>query len=247
MEGRRLLVSQWAGRLQPRAAVGRGLSRGSSEDSESPGAGLVGGGSPTQQQQATALVILGMIGAEFSSGGDKMASVKRLGRRAEEVEIMDPAVARQTAKTLQSVLLEKPSPRSALCSNLRCSAVELVGRGFHLWEKHIDAAQVVVGLLDLAIQPSLYHSSKEEGPRKTHSQRLLRFTAETAHRALNLMVLLRPVTMVITLAKEVALFLGSQHVAHYPHSSLPPIQVWLPHPFPPLTLRWAVGWRDSAP
>jgi len=59
-----------------------------------------------------------------------------------ELENMDPAIARQTAKTLQAVLLEKPSSKASLHSNLRCSAAELIGRGFHLWEKYVDVAQV---------------------------------------------------------------------------------------------------------
>jgi hypothetical protein len=46
-----------------------------------------------------------------------------------------------------------------------------------------------------------------------------------AHKALNLMILVRPVTMVATLAKEVAMFLASQHITHAPHSSLQPLQV----------------------
>ena len=46
-----------------------------------------------------------------------------------------------------------------------------------------------------------------------------------AHKALNLMNLVRPVTMVATLAKEVAMFLASQHITHAPHSSLQPLQV----------------------
>ena len=43
---------------------------------------------------------------------------------------------------MQSVLLERPSSRAPLHSNLRCSAAELLGRGFHLWEKYVDIPQV---------------------------------------------------------------------------------------------------------
>ena len=42
----------------------------------------------------------------------------------------------------QAVLLEKPTARTPLHSNLRCSAAELLGRGFHLWEKYVDIPQV---------------------------------------------------------------------------------------------------------
>ncbi len=110
------------------------------------------GPTPTSQQHATALIILGMIGAEFHEG-DRTPQAKRKHhqdphhhrpgeRRVESVEVMDPGVARRTGKTLQRVLLEKPHSKSTLHSNLRCSAAELLGRGFQLWEKYIDIPQV---------------------------------------------------------------------------------------------------------
>ena len=89
---------------------------------------------PTQQQQTTALIILGMIGAEFSD--------EKQHKRDAPIDVMDPAIARQTAKTLQGILLEKPHAKAPLHSNLRCSAAELLGRGFHLWEKYVDIPQV---------------------------------------------------------------------------------------------------------
>ena len=95
---------------------------------------------PTQQQQSTALIILGMIGAEFNNEYKGNAHSKN----AHPPEVMDRATAALTAKTLQAVLLEKPSSSSPIHSNLRCSAAELVGRGFPLWEKYVDIQQVGV-------------------------------------------------------------------------------------------------------
>ena len=80
--------------------------------------------------------------------------------------------------------------------------------------------QVVMGLLDLVV-----HYNPTSGAANRYS----RFASEVAHKALNLMILLRPVTMVSTLAKEVAMFLASQHITHVPHSSLQPQQVRLLH------------------
>ena len=82
-----------------------------------------------------------------------------------------------------------------------------------------------MGLLDLVIQYSPIAVGKEEEKSKKSSSKNLKFASEVARKALNLMVLLRPITMVTTLAKEVALFLASQHITHFPHSSLPPVQV----------------------
>ncbi len=142
-------------------------------------------------------------------------------RNSEQCDILDPATARQTAKCLQGFLLQKPTSKSSLHSSLRCSAAELIGRGFHLWENYIDVSAVVMGLLDLAIAPG--HPSISGDPTKRH--RAFKFVAEIARRALNLMVLLRPITIVTAIAKEVSLFLGSSpHGVSSPHSSLPQMQ-----------------------
>ena len=103
---------------------------------------------PSQQQQSTALIILGMIGAEFHEGDRTPVTRRKQELPASSVgggelkDVMEPGVARKTGKTLQRVLLEKPHSRSTLHSNLRCSAAELLGRGFQLWEKYIDIPQV---------------------------------------------------------------------------------------------------------
>ncbi len=103
---------------------------------------------PTQQQQSTALIILRMIGAEFNNEYKGDAHSKN----AHPPEVMDRATAALTAKTLQAMLLEKPSSSSPIHSNLRCSAAELVGRGFPLWEKYVDIQQVgVVQIYDVVI------------------------------------------------------------------------------------------------
>ena len=93
-----------------------------------------------------------------------------------------------------------------------------------------------MGLLDLAIQYTPAHPavgrrasspSSTSDPKKgtLSSSKSTKFASDVAKKALNLMVLLRPVTMVTTLAKEVATYLASQHVTHFPHSSLQPVPV----------------------
>ena len=92
-----------------------------------------------------------------------------------------------------------------------------------------------MGLLDLVIQytpPQLYGGRRADSatapdPKKStlSSSRMTKFASDVAKKALNLMVLLRPVTIVTTLAKEVATYLASQHVTHFPHSQLQPVQV----------------------
>lgn len=135
MQGRKELVREWSGKLQTPTTQ---------EISDWESYGPI----PSHQQQSTALIILGMIGAEFHEGDRTPVSSRRKSshevkeKSAAPVDVMDPGVARKTGRTLQRVLLEKPHAKSTLHSNLRCSAAELLGRGFQLWEKYIDIPQV---------------------------------------------------------------------------------------------------------
>lgn len=132
VHGRKELVKEWAGKLQTPTT-----QEISDWDSYEP--------IPSHQQQSTALIILGMIGAEFHEGDRTPASRRKSShevKSAVPMDVMDPGVARRTGKALQRVLLEKPHAKSTLHSNLRCSAAELLGRGFQLWEKYIDIPQV---------------------------------------------------------------------------------------------------------
>ena len=105
------------------------------------------------------------------------------------LSLLSCSIACQTAKTLQTVLLEKPAHRSSIYSSLRCSAAELMGCNFHLWENYFDVAAVIMGLLDLAITPglpSLSGCDEKSGKR----YRAIKFMADIARRVLNLVVLL---------------------------------------------------------
>ena len=144
--GRRELVKMWAEKLHLPPTIKTSINESAKvkhfvEDFDADAIGPV----PTQQQQTTALIILGMIGAEFNEekqphhhkGAEKWG-----GATTPHIDVMDPHIARQTAKTLQGILLEKPHSKAPLHSNLRCSAAELLGRGFQLWEKYVDIPQV---------------------------------------------------------------------------------------------------------
>ncbi len=226
-------MSQWSQKLPiPSSVVSTPEKKKPSAEETKEGSALEAAQQPaTQQQQATAIVILGMIGAEFSDNSKSLRKtvVEKDGKKVSspsDLEVMDPAIARHTAKTLQALLLEKPTSKTGLYSNLRCSAAELLGRGFNLWEKYVDIPQVVMGLLDLTVQytpPA--PGTEEEDKAKKSSTKTIKFVSEVARKALNLMILLRPVTMVTTLAKEVGMFIVSQHATHFIHSHLPTTQV----------------------
>lgn len=92
-----------------------------------------------------------------------------------------------------------------------------------------------MGLLDIVINyipnsPIKAASTQSSGSgdmRKTahSSSRAMKFASDVAQKALNLMAIVRPVTVVSILAKEVTMFLGAQHVTHFPHSTLQQVQV----------------------
>ena len=86
-----------------------------------------------------------------------------------------------------------------------------------------------MALLDLVLQHNskllALESESNKKPSSLSSSKSTKFTSEVARKALNLMIILRPITMVTTLAKEVSSYLACQHVTHYPHSSIQPVQV----------------------
>lgn len=211
MQGRKELVTSWSSKLPP-----LGQAKRSRFDITIP-AQIIGdqmddlgrGAVATPQQQYTALIILGLIGAEFS----KPQTSRRPSMT--EFEMMDDTVARQTARSLQNVLIDtKPS----LNTNLRRSAIDLIGRGFHLWEKYLNVPLVLMGLLDLAILSKTPSQHLDDGDSEGRAKSL---TSSLAHKALITMVMAHPSSIISVLAKEVSKFLANSHTTHHPHSSFP--------------------------
>ena len=159
--------------------------------------------SATPIQQYTALIILGVIGAEFCRATDS----SKAGKNA-DLEAMESGVARQVAKALQSVILEKPQPGLSLGTSWRRSAVDLMGRGFHLWSSFISAPHIIMALLDLC---SLCPRGQEGGA--TSSNLLM---GGVARKALSLMVITSARLIIETLSKEVLYFL--QVSPHTPYT-----------------------------
>ncbi len=97
---------------------------------------------------------------------------------------------------------------------------------------HASCTQIVMGLLDIVInyipntKTSQLHGGSGDIRKTAHSSsRAMKFASDVAQKALNLMAIVKPVTIVSILAKEVTMFLGAQHVTHFPHSSLQQVQV----------------------
>lgn len=116
---------------------------------------------------------------------------------------MEVTTLRYTAKALTSLLLQRPTTKAPAYSAIRRAAIDLIGRGFALWEPHIDVSHVLIGLLDLCANTSLvgqeheYFSSVLSAPADLH---------RSAKHALGLIATARPAAFITTLAKEVSYF-----------------------------------------
>ncbi|KAK0414604.1 hypothetical protein QR680_011521 [Steinernema hermaphroditum] len=146
-----------------------------------------------RRNQATSIIVLGVIGAEYS----------------EELNVAD--LARATSQSLLELLI---APHSQLLPNnspLRRAAIDLIGRGFVVWQPHIDISKVLLGLLDLAAQgekllPSI--GSPSYGfPLSSAAD-----ACRTAKHALMLIATARPPALITALSKEVARYnAAAQH------------------------------------
>lgn len=54
-----------------------------------------------------------------------------------------------SGKALTFLLLQPPSPRLPAHSTIRRTAIDLIGRGFTVWEPYMDVSAVLMGLLEL--------------------------------------------------------------------------------------------------
>lgn len=95
-----------------------------------------------RRNQATAIIVLSVIGAEFS---------------ADLVSNMD--LVRATAHSLLELLIAGESPLLPLNSPLRRAAIDLLGRGFVVWQPHLDISKVLLTLLELASNGDKLHNA----------------------------------------------------------------------------------------
>ena len=54
-------------------------------------------------------------------------------------------------KALTFLLLQAPSKRLPAYTPIRRAAVDLLGRGFTVWEPYLDVSAVLLGLLELCV------------------------------------------------------------------------------------------------
>lgn len=176
----------------------------------------------SRSRQATAIVMMGVIGAEFGAAIEGGKNEPKKGSVAEGFGITNYSHARHTSKALTFLLLQPPSQSLPAFTLIRRAAVDLLGRGFTVWEPYLDVSSVLLGLLELCVDGDKLVPSMTFGLPLTQRADACR----TARHALSLIATARPPAFVITMAKEVARHNAlaqnnqSQHYHHQLHNSV---------------------------
>merc|ERR1719361_1529481 len=158
------------------------------EDSEDPGAAL------TRRNQTTAVILCGVIGALFDleqeqgQGGKESGSVSLSG-----------SLTRLTAKALMYLVLV-PANSASPHTPLRRAAIDLIGRGFILWEPHLEVSKVLLVLLDMSSEAALWVPSQKYGLPPTPVADCCR----TARHTLSAIATARPGVFITSVSKEIA-------------------------------------------
>lgn len=169
-----------------------------------------------KRKQTTAVILLGVIGAEF--GQDITASdtnKKRQNddrRKSSVVEgfgIGNNNLARLTSMALSHLLLAPPSAKLPAHTPLRRAAIDLIGRGFTVWEPYLDISKVLLGLLEVCSEADRLVPSMTYGLPLTPQADSCR----TARHALTLIATARPAAFITTMAREVARYNAMQQNA----------------------------------
>ncbi|XP_011310240.1 WD repeat-containing protein 7 isoform X6 [Fopius arisanus] len=160
-----------------------------------------------KRKQTTAVVLLGVIGAEFgqdvAANNQKRDNDQR--RKSSVVEgfgIGNNNLARLTSMALMHLLHAPSSPKLPLHTSLRRAAIDLIGRGFTVWEPYLDVSKVLLGLLEMCCDADKLVPSMTYGLPLTPAAD----TCRTSRHALTLIATARPAAFITTMAREVARF-----------------------------------------
>ncbi|XP_043510136.1 WD repeat-containing protein 7-like isoform X2 [Frieseomelitta varia] len=158
-----------------------------------------------KRKQTTAVVLLGVIGAEFgqdvTTTSQKRDNEQR--RKSSIVEgfgIGNNNLARHTSMALTHLLHAPHSPKLPLHTALRRAAIDLIGRGFTVWEPYLDVSKVLLGLLEMCCDADKLVPNMTYGLPLTPQAD----TCRTARHALTLIATARPAAFITTMAREVA-------------------------------------------
>ena len=162
-----------------------------------------------RRRQMTAIILLGVIGSEYGH------EVEQSKRKVEPQEVLvdrkksvvegfggqgNYSLARHTAHSLAFLLLVKASRALPLHTSHRRAAIDLLGRGFTVWEPYLDVSKVLLALLELCCESEKMVPSMSFGLPLTPSADSCR----TAKHSISLIATARPAAFITTLAREVA-------------------------------------------
>lgn len=163
-----------------------------------------------KRKQTTAVIILGVIGAEFGqdisqdSPNKSRNTVDR--RKCSVVDgfgISNNNLARLTSMALSHLLLAPPSQKLPRYTPLRRASIDLIGRGFTVWEPYLDVSKVLLGLLEISCDGGkLVPNFNYKLPITPQAD-----ACRTARHTLRLIATARPAAFITTMAREVSLYL----------------------------------------
>ncbi|XP_050439135.1 WD repeat-containing protein 7 isoform X2 [Adelges cooleyi] len=180
--------------------------------------------SELRRKQTTAVILMGVMGAEFGqevSATDSGSNINRsqsttLCRKPEEARRKSSVVegfgignnnlSRLTSLALTQLLLSPSSMKLPAHMALRRAAVDLIGRGFVVWEPYFDVSKVLLGILELCCDTDKLVPSMSYGLPLTPAADSCR----TARHALILIVNVRPALFITTISREVARYNSMQ-------------------------------------
>ncbi|CAD5215974.1 unnamed protein product [Bursaphelenchus okinawaensis] len=142
-------------------------------------ADMVGGLHQVRRNQATAVILLGVFGSEFPK------------------ELPNIDLTRSISHALVELLVSEETPLLPAHSALRRAGIDLLGRGFTVWQPHIDLSKVLLGLLELTSIGEDEQQQKGTVPPDVDSFR-------TARHSLSLIASSRAQALINALSMEVA-------------------------------------------
>ncbi|XP_037931980.1 WD repeat-containing protein 7-like, partial [Teleopsis dalmanni] len=161
--------------------------------------------SELKRKQTTAVILLGVIGAEFgqdiSQDSPSHQRITNERRKSSVVESFGIAnnLARLTSMALAHLLYAPPSAKLPQYTPLRRAAIDLLGRGFTVWEPYLDVSKVLLGLLEISCDGKFVPNLNYKLPLTPQAD-----ACRTARHALRLIATARPAAFITTMAREVA-------------------------------------------
>lgn len=174
-------------------------------------------GAEMRRKQSTAIILLGVIGSEYGEGVENQKQNRHTTgeENIRKRSIVDgfgagnTSLARHTSRALAYLLEAPPSLALPAHSPLRRAAIDLLGRGFIVWEPYLDVTKALYALLELCCDAEHYVPTMSYGMPLTPAGDSCR----SARQALSLIATSRPSSFITTLAREVARYNNLQQNA----------------------------------